>query len=114
METIAWSMKVIATAKIIAARIRFLDLPPVLSAMAPPERCPPPGTRDSRGKLLQRASGALSAAAPLRANRQPVRSPAREPPAVQQAPADQGHGGEGRRQRGPRDHPGAPDPIPRL
>ena len=29
MDTMVWSMKVIATAKIIAARIRFLDPPPV-------------------------------------------------------------------------------------
>ncbi len=29
METMVWSMKIIATAKIIAARIRFLDWPPV-------------------------------------------------------------------------------------
>ena len=30
METIVWSMKVIATAKIIAARIRLRDLPPMV------------------------------------------------------------------------------------
>jgi hypothetical protein len=40
METMVWSMKVIATAKIIAARIRFLDRPPaaLLTVMAPRER----------------------------------------------------------------------------
>ncbi len=30
IETIVWSMKVIATAKIIAVRIRLLDWPPVV------------------------------------------------------------------------------------
>ena len=30
METMVWSMNVIATAKIIAARTRFLDRPPVV------------------------------------------------------------------------------------
>ena len=38
MDTIVWSMKIIATAKIIAARTRPLDRPPValLTVMAPP------------------------------------------------------------------------------
>ena len=38
IDTIVWSMNVIATAKIIAARIRFLDRPPTapLPAMLPP------------------------------------------------------------------------------
>lgn len=37
MDTIVWSMKVMATAKIIAARTRFLDRPPaVLTARALP------------------------------------------------------------------------------
>ena len=37
MDTIVWSMKVIATAKIIAARIRFRERPPMalLAVMAP-------------------------------------------------------------------------------
>ena len=33
MDTMVWSMKVIATAKIIAARTRFLDRPPTLLLM---------------------------------------------------------------------------------
>jgi hypothetical protein len=32
IDTIVWSMNVIATAKIIAVRTRFLDRPPVLDA----------------------------------------------------------------------------------
>ena len=38
IDTIVWSMKVIATAKIIAARTKFLDRPPTapLPAMMPP------------------------------------------------------------------------------
>ena len=37
METIVWSMKVIATAKIIAAKITYLDWPPPPPAMSTPE-----------------------------------------------------------------------------
>jgi hypothetical protein len=39
MDTMVWSMKVIETAKIIAARIRFRDRPPAawLAVMAPLE-----------------------------------------------------------------------------
>src|ERR1039458_1747212 len=36
MDTMVWSMKVIATAKIIAARITYLDWPPLASAMSSP------------------------------------------------------------------------------
>ena len=38
IDTMVWSMKVIATAKIIAARIRFFDRPPVAMpcVMLPP------------------------------------------------------------------------------
>jgi hypothetical protein len=46
-----WSMKVIATAKIIAARTRFLDLPPVvlLAVMVPsPEGHRPGAQGDER------------------------------------------------------------------
>jgi hypothetical protein len=49
MDTIVWSMKIIATAKIIAARTRLLDRPPValLTVMASPYR---PGPRPRPGR----------------------------------------------------------------
>ncbi len=61
IDTIVWSMKVIATAKIIAARIKFLDRPPValLTAMLPPRYCSPlsPASLPQSARQVQTAKG---------------------------------------------------------
>ena len=48
IETIVWSIKVIATAKIIAVRIRLRDWPPPVLLLIVSSRVLPPLTADSQ------------------------------------------------------------------